>query len=91
MAEIVEVVKKKAPVESVTVKLTRAEALELVSALDAAHRGHRYFFDIHGGRSKVGVKLEDAVNGTVTIPIAKKYQESVESLLRDAYSARGVF
>lgn len=85
MAEIVEVVKKKMPVESVSVKLTRNEALEAVAALDAAHRGHRFYFDIHGGRSKLAKTLESAVNDSdsVTLP---KYQETVSRALRDIYA-----
>lgn len=85
MAEIVEVVKKKMPVESLTVKLTRNEVFEIIGGLDAARNGHRFYFDIQGGRSKIAKAFEQALDtsNSFTLP---RYQDTVSRVLKDLYA-----
>lgn len=86
MAEIVNVTTKTPPVESLTVKFSRAEVNEIIEGLDYAQRGHRYYFNFTGGRSLIASKLEKALKNT---PEGKKVDpltDSVSAMLRSVYA-----
>lgn len=89
LSSVVDVEHKKPTVDSVTIKLTREEARLLVDAYQDVFKREPYFFSLWGRMPGLVQQVQDALDGTVTIPKAQKPMSSpfFGDLIMKAYGA----